>query len=84
MLIKLLCFLGKYIYNCINRFISQVGRLFANGPVVWCSIPCRVIPKTQNLVYDAALLNTQHYKAWIKVKVEQARQRSCTLLYTTV
>ena len=46
------------------------------------SIPGLVIPKTQEIVLDAALLNTQHYKAWIKSKVEQSRERSCALPYT--
>ena len=31
-----------------------------------------VIPKTQKMVLDAALLNTQHYKVRIKGKVEQS------------
>ena len=34
------------------------------------SIPGQVIVKTQKMVLDATLLNTQHYKAWIKGKVE--------------
>ena len=38
------------------------------------SIPGRVIPKTQKLVLDASLLNTQHYKVRIKGKVEQSRE----------
>ena len=32
------------------------------------SILGRVIPKTQKLVLDPSLLNTQHYKGWIKGK----------------
>ena len=38
----------------------------------------RVIPKTQKMVLDAALLNTQHYKVRIKSKVQQSRERSST------
>ena len=38
------------------------------------SIPARVIPKTQKMVLDASLLNTQHYKVRIKGKVEQSRE----------
>ena len=38
------------------------------------SIPSRVIPKTQKMVLDASLLNTQHYKVRIKSKVEQSRE----------
>ena len=43
-------------------------------------------PRTvlKELVLDAALLNTQHYKVRIKGKVEQSRQRSSALLYTSV
>ena len=37
-------------------------RVFANGPRGFCSIPGLVIPKTQKMVLDASLLNTQHYK----------------------
>ena len=58
--------------------------VFANGPEDWGSIPGRVIPKTQRVVLDAALLNTQHYKVRIKSKVEQFREWSSTLLYTMV
>ena len=36
--------------------------------------PGRVIPKTQKMVLDASLLNTQHYKVWIKGKVKQSRE----------
>ena len=61
-----------------------MSRVFANGPGDWSSIPGRVIPKTQKMVLEATLLNTQHYKVWIKGKVEQSKERSCTLPYTTV
>ena len=44
-----------------NR-IGLVGGEFANGPGDRGSIPYRVIPKTQKMVLDAALLNTQHYE----------------------
>ena len=49
-------------------------RVFANGPGDLGSIPGRVIPKTQKMVIDASLLNTQHYKVRIKGKVEQSRE----------
>ena len=44
-------------------------RLFSNGQGDLGSIPGRIIPKTQKMVLDASLLNTQHYKLWIKGKV---------------
>ena len=58
--------------------------MFSNGLGDWGSIPSRVIPKTQKMVLDAILLNTQHYKVWIKGKVEQSRERNSTLPYTLV
>ena len=36
------------------------------------------------MVLDTSLLNTQHYKARIKGKVEQSRERSSTLPYTSL
>ena len=61
-----------------------MNRVFANGPGDLSSISDRVIPKTQKMVLDAALLNTQHYKVRIKGKEEQSRERSSALPYTTV
>ena len=34
------------------------------------------------MVLDASLLNTQHYKVWMKGKVEQSRKWSSALSYT--
>ena len=45
-----------------------MSRVFANGLGDRGSIPIRVIPKTQKMVLDAALLSTQHYKVRIKGK----------------
>ena len=59
-------------------------RVFANGPGDLGSIPGQVIPKTQKMVLDSALLNTQHYKEQIKDKVGQSWEKSCTLPYTLV
>ena len=66
------------------RLIGLVGRVFANGPEDLGSIPGRVIPKTLKMVLDTTLLNTQQYKVRIKAKVEQSRERSRALLYTSV
>ena len=57
-------------------------RAFANGLRDLGSIPGRVILKTQKMVLAASLLNTQHYKVWIKGKVEQSMERSSALPYT--
>ena len=54
--------------------IGLAVRVFANGAGDQGSIPGRVIPKTQKIVLDASLLNTQHYKVRNKGKVEQSRE----------
>ena len=56
------------------------GKVFANDPRDRGSIPGRVILKTQKLVLDAYLLNTQHFKVGIKGKVKQLVERSSALL----
>ena len=58
--------------------------VFASGPGDLGSVPGRVIPKTQKMVLDASLLNTQRYKVRVKSKVEQSRERSSALSYTLV
>ena len=60
-----------------------MSKVLANGPGDQGSILGRVIPKTQKMVPDAALLNTQHYKVRIKGKVEQSRECSNALPYTS-
>ena len=47
--------------------------VFTNGPEDPGSIPGRFIPKTQKMVLDPTLLNTQQYKVRIKGKVEQTK-----------
>ena len=66
-----------------NSF-GPVGRVFANGPEDLGSIPGRVIPKAFKIVLETSLLNTQQYKVHIKGKVEQSRERSSALPYTSV
>ena len=57
-------------------------RVFTNGPGDQGSIPGQFIPKTQKMVLDATLLNTQHDKVGIKGKVEHSREWSSALPYT--
>ena len=64
--------------------ISLLSRVFAIGPGDQGSIPGWVIPKTLKMVLDAFLINTQHYKVWIKGKVDQSRESSSALPYTLV
>ena len=59
-------------------------RVFTNGPGDQSSIASQVIQKTQKMVLDASLLNTQHYKVGIKAKVEQSRERNNAFPYTFV
>ena len=66
----------------MNKF--WVSRVFPNGPEDWGSIPGRVIPETKKIVLDTSLLYTQHYKVRIKGKVEQSREWSSALPYTSV
>ena len=61
-------FLLRFVYWSEFEFI-----LGTYGPGDLGSIPGRVIPKTQKMVLDASLLNTQQYKIRIKGKVEQSR-----------
>ena len=65
-------------------FIVTVGRVFANGLGDVGSIPDRIILNTLKMILDTSLLNTQQYKVHIKGKVEQSRERSSALLYTSV
>ena len=76
-------------YNIWNKieWVSDIGvmvRVFANELGDLGPIPGRVIPNTQKIVLDATLLNTQHYKVWIKCKVVQSRERSSALSYPLV
>ena len=64
--------------------IGLVGIMFANGSGDRGSIPSWVILKALKMVFDTYLLNTQHYKVRIKGKVDQSRERSSTLPYTSV
>ena len=74
------------IIDSRNGLLPDIGimiREFANGPGDRGLIPGRVIPKTQKMVPDASLLNTQHYKVRIKVKVGQSWEWITTLPYTS-
>ena len=57
-------------------YIGIMVRMFTNGPGDRGSIPGQVIPKTQKMVLDASLLNTQHCKVCIKGGVKQSREKS--------
>ena len=63
----------------MDRSIGLMSKMFANNPGDQSSIQGRVIPKTQKMVLDATLLNTQHYKVKIKSKMEQPKEWSSAL-----
>ena len=48
-----------------------MSRVFVNNPRNRGS---NLIPKTQKMVLDAALLNTQRYKVRVEGKVNQSRE----------
>ena len=64
--------------------IDLVGRIFTNGLRAGASIPGQVTAKTKKMGLVTSLFNTQHYQVCIKGKVEQSRQRSSALPYTSV
>ena len=72
----------RFLPFCI--FIDLAVRVFANGLGDRGSVLGWVIQKTQKMALDPSLLNTQNYKVRIKGKVEQSRERSSALLYTSV
>ena len=72
-----------HIHSMPLTHIGLVGRVFANGPGDLGSIPGRVIPKTLKMVLDTSLLNTQQFKVRIEGKVDQSRERSSALPYTS-
>ena len=53
-----------YLY--LNRAIGLMSRVFANGLGDRGSIPGWVIPKTQNMVFDASLLSIIRYGSRVK------------------
>ena len=55
-----------------HRAIGLTSRMFVKSP------------GDSKMVLDAALLHAQHYKVWIEDKVEQSREWSSALPYTSV
>ena len=81
-------YICAYMYTHKHTHIYIPGhwlmsRVFSSGPGDRGSIQGRVIPKTQNMVFEAALLNTEYYKERIKGKVEQSRNYKSALPYSS-
>ena len=72
-------FIIIYLLFMVHLAIGLMSRLFAYGPGDRGSIPGQVMPKTQKMVLDAALICTQDFKVRIKGKVEQSREWSSAL-----
>ena len=64
------------LYIHYFRPIGIMVQVFANGRRNQGSIPGGVIPKTQKIVVEDSLLNTQYYKVWIKGKWSNPGERS--------
>ena len=64
-----------------DRAIGLMRIVFTSGPG---EVGGRVIPKTQKMVLDFTLLNTQHYQVRIKDEMEQSREWSSALSYTSL
>ena len=58
--------------------------VITNGPGDRRLILDRVIPKTQKMVFDPAILNTQQFKVRIKDKKEKSRVWSSTSTDTSM
>ena len=71
-------------YSNWKNTLAKIMIVYIKYPGDLASIPGCIIPKTLKMVLDTSLLNTQHYKKRIKSKVEQSRERSSALPYTSV
>ena len=65
---------STFLFVYLDWPIGLVGKVFTNGPGIWCSIPDKVIPKTQKMVLDTSLLNTQHLRYISRVKWSNPRK----------
>ena len=70
---------SQSICDSVKEVGVTIRWVFVNGPGDLGSISGWVIPKTQKIVLDTSLLNTQQYKAGIKGKVEQSLEGSSAL-----
>ena len=74
-------------FICICRYNKwQMAKLGECSPIVWGTWVQYRSGHTKDfkMVLDTSLLNTQYYKVRIKGKVEQSRERSGALTYTSM
>ena len=74
----------RYIQNENFSYIDPSGESVCQWPGRPWFNPWLSHTKNSKIVLDTSLLNTQHYKACIKGKVEQSRKRSSPPPYTSV
>ena len=65
-----------------NLATGLMSRVFAKGQGDWGSIPGQVIPKTQKMVLDAALLNKCSKQQYIHMHIYAFKQILHTYTYT--
>ena len=83
-LIQVMWTLTLYQVSLIFFLTGSLDRVFANGLGDQVQSHVESYQRLKKMVLDISLLNTQHCKVWIKDKVEQSKERSSTLSYTSV
>ena len=68
----------------LGSFLFFFKECLPNTQETWVQSQVRIIPKTLKMVLDTSLLNTQQYKVHIEGKVDQFRELSSALPYTSV
>ena len=76
----------KFTFLLLEEYwgIGLMSRVLPMTRATRVQSPGRVIPKTQKMVLDTALLCTPQYKERIKGKVEQSWEWSSAIPYTSV
>ena len=63
---------------------TRITLAFNKSRVTWVQSQVKSYQRLKKMVHNASLLQTQKYKAEIKGKVDQSRERSSALPYTKV
>ena len=74
-------------YYVYVMFTDPLAKRLECSPKAWktgVQSQVEAYQKLKKNVLDASMFNTQHYKVWIKSKMEQSRERSSVLTYTSV
>ena len=57
----------KYMYTWVCSYLSNSFYIYL--PISETGVQSQFEPNTQKIVVDASMLNTRHYKVWIKGKI---------------